>query len=183
MKCLRVHRPSSIGEEARYSVNIANVLYYIQLKLIESLVEKKFNSKPHLRVFRAFQALGYSNDTQIEEACLLSLKTARSIIMDLVIEGVLDQHDLNVNKGLYAYSIKISNYIAALREKIFKVLSAHQTKLNLEIKLEEQRPKVHNMQRKKLVNEKEFKLENHFLKKLVLASYQIDDLLNHFVFF
>lgn len=105
----------------KYSVALANILRHIQLKSIESLVDKQFGDKFHVRVFRAIQALGMANEKQLEDTCLMSLKSVRRVVMDLVVFGLLEQHELNMNKGVYCYSVKISGYIPLLREKVLKV--------------------------------------------------------------
>lgn len=109
----------------RYAVNVGSILYYVQVKIVEGLLEKKFGDKAYVRIFRALQALGCSNEKQLEEVCLLSIKRVRRILMDLVVEGVVVQHELNLTKGIYAYSIKIGPYLPILREKIMKVSACY----------------------------------------------------------
>ena len=53
--------------------------------------------------------------------CLLPLKRVRNVIMKLVVEGIVAQHEINLSKAVYAYSVKISAYLPLLRERILKV--------------------------------------------------------------
>lgn len=175
MRPLKKHKQSS-GEN-KFSVNLGAILFFTQLKIIESLLEKKHNSKAHMRVFRALQALGMSNDKQLEEICLLSIKRVRSILLDLTKEGLVEQHEINANKGTYAYSVRISGYIPLLRDKIM------QSKLNLEVKIETQRDKLSKLSKALGTADTEVKSQNHLLKKLIVASYQIDNMLLHFLLF
>lgn len=107
--------------ENKYCVSLVNILRHIQLKIIEGLIERQFGDKVHVRVFRAIQALGMANEKQLEETCLLSIKAVRKIVMNLVIYGILDQHEINMAKGIYSYSVKVSGYLPLLRERIMKV--------------------------------------------------------------
>lgn len=119
LKPIKKHKSSS--EEMKYSVNLASILYFSQSKMIESLLETKFNSKSHVRVYRATQALGVVSEKQLEETCLLSVKVVRKILLDLTVEGIVEQLEINLNKGVYAYSVKLSGYLPILRERILKV--------------------------------------------------------------
>lgn len=107
--------------DTKYSVSMVNILRHIQMKIIEGLIERQFGDKVHVRVFRAIQALGMANEKQLEETCLLSIKAVRKIIMNLVVYGILEQHEINMTKGIYCYSVKVSGYLPLLREKIMKV--------------------------------------------------------------
>lgn len=111
--------------DTRYSVSLAHILRFIQLRIIESLIAKHFGDQTHVRVFRAIQAMSMANDKQLEESCLLSIKEVRKVLMELVVYGVVEQHEINATKGLYAYSVKVSNYLPLLRDRIFKVVLAH----------------------------------------------------------
>lgn len=183
MKPIKKHKAP--GEsEAKWSVNIRNILLYSQLKIIEALIDRKFNGQPqgpkaHLRVFRCLQALGYATDKQLEECCLLSIKDVRRVLMELVVEGVVEQHELTASKGLYAYSVKISSYLPLLREKIMK------SKMNLEIKTDDQRALVQKLIKVHggVDKDDEVKNQNHLLKKLIIASYQLDDMITNFMLF
>lgn len=53
--------------------------------------------------------------------CLLPLKRVRNVIMKLVVEGIVAQHEINLTKAVYAYSVKIAAYLPLLRERILKV--------------------------------------------------------------
>lgn len=119
LKPIKKHK--STNDEMKYSVNLVSILHFSQSKMIESLLETKFNSKLHVRVYRATQALGVVSEKQIEEICLLSLKEVRKILYDLTVEGIMEQLEINLNKGIYAYSIKLSGYLPILRERILKV--------------------------------------------------------------
>lgn len=119
LKPIKKHK--STNDEMKYSVNLMSILHFSQSKMIESLLETKFNSKVHVRVYRATQALGVVSEKQIEEICLLSLKEVRKILYDLTVEGIMEQLEINLNKGIYAYSVKLSGYLPLLRERILKV--------------------------------------------------------------
>ena len=57
-----IKRVNQADGDTKYSVNLASILYYIQLKIIEGLIERKFGDKAYIRVFRALQALGCANE-------------------------------------------------------------------------------------------------------------------------
>lgn len=116
-----IRKTKTSDGEAKYSVAMANILRFLQLRTVESILSKQFGDQLHLRVFRAVQAFTMVNDKQLEESCLLSIKTVRKILIDLVVFGVVEQHEINANKGVYAYSVKVSNYLPLLRDRIFKV--------------------------------------------------------------
>lgn len=117
-----IRRMKQSDGDTKYSVALSSILRHIQLKTIETLVEKQFGDKFHVRVFRAIQALGMANEKQIEDTCLMSLKQVRKVLMELVVFGLLEQHELNMNKGVYCYSVKISGFVPLLREKVLKVI-------------------------------------------------------------
>lgn len=119
LKPIKKHK--STNDEMKYSVNLISILHFTQSKMVESLLETKFNSKVHVRVYRATQALGVVSEKQIEEICLLSLKEVRKILYDLTVEGIVEQLEINLNKGVYAYSVRLSGYLPILRERILKV--------------------------------------------------------------
>jgi hypothetical protein len=119
LKPIKKHK--STNEEMKYSVNLASILYFSQSKMVESLLETKFGSKHHVRVYRATQALGVVSEKQLEDTCLLSVKVVRKILLDLTVEGIVEQLEVNLNKGVYAYSVKLSGYLPILRERILKV--------------------------------------------------------------
>lgn len=122
MKIIKKSRVSTgLDSEYKYSVNIGSILYYSQLKIIETHIENKFDSKAHLRVFRALQALNIANEKQLEDVCLLPLKKVRSILVELTVEGLVEQHEINATKGIYAYSIKLSSFMPSFRDRIMKV--------------------------------------------------------------
>lgn len=175
MKAVRKSKQSD--GEPRYSISMAHILRYIQLRLVENLISKNFGDQAHVRVFRAIQALTMANDKQLEESCLLSVKVVRRILMDLVVFGVVEQHEINATKGLYAYSVKVAGYLPLLRDRIFK------SKLNLEIKIDEQRELLSKLTKAQSSSQDELKQQTHMLKKLTLASYQMDNMITHFLLF
>jgi hypothetical protein len=126
MKIVKKTRVSTgLDSEHKYSVNIGSILYYSQLKIIETHIENKFDSKAHLRIFRALQALNIANEKQLEDVCLLPLKKVRSILVELTVEGLVEQHEINATKGIYAYSIKLSSFMPSFRDRIMKVRETH----------------------------------------------------------
>lgn len=169
---------SSISSSQAYAVDLASILYNLQLDFILSLIEKKYeDNKMMVRVIRALLALGVSNEKQLEDLCLLSAKAVRKILMELVKEGIVQMSEINAAKGQYAYSVKLTSYMPQLREKLLK------SKLNLELKLQDQRLKLAALVRNKTASEEAVKSENFLLKKLTLGSYQVDNMLAHFLLF
>lgn len=120
-----VRKTKQSDGEPRYSVSLSHILRFIQLRTIESIICKQFGDQLHMRVFRAIKAFTMANDKQLEESCLLSIKTVRKILIDLVVFGVVEQHEINANKGIYAYSVRVSNYLPLLRDRVFKVGPSH----------------------------------------------------------
>lgn len=122
---------STYGSSSSFAVNLSEILYQMRIEEIERLIAAKFPGNAHIRVFRALKALGYSSDAQLEQLCLLSLKEVRATLMELTQEGLLEMHELNINKGQYAYSIRVGKYTEKVIEILFK------SKLNLLIKIDQ----------------------------------------------
>lgn len=91
------------------------------MKNIEKLIEKKFNSTKHVRIFRALQVLEIGNENQLEESCLLNLKEVRGVLMELFKEELVTMYEINGKKGKYAYGIIFSKYVKKLVEILYKV--------------------------------------------------------------
>ena len=163
----------------KYSVNLEKVVYIIQLKILEKIIGKKFNNKNHMRVFRAVQSLGVINDQQVHEVCQISLQESRSILVDLMKEGIIETFEYKNAKGYsaYAYTLKVSKFMRNFIEPIFKM------KLNIMVKEKDLNTKVDEL--KKLTEiglQKELELSEYEtkLKKFKVASNEIDYSLMYF---
>lgn len=120
-KIINKHSTQLGNHMSNYSVNMANLLYAIWMKNIEKLIEKKFNSGRHVRVFRALQVLEIADEGQLEEACLLNLKEIRGVLMDLFKEELIRMYEINGRKGKYAYGVIFGKYVKKLVDLLYKV--------------------------------------------------------------
>lgn len=162
-----------------YCVNLDKIVYILQLKILEKIIGKKFNNKNHMRVFRACQSLGVINDQQVHEVCLISLQESRSILVDLMKEGVIEVFEYKNQKGYiaYAYTLKISKFLRNFVEPIYKM------KLNIMVKEKDLSSKADELKKWTEIGlQKEIELNDLELKlkKFQYASNELDYSLMYF---
>ena len=147
-------------DDLKYSVNMYNILYYNQLKMIEYYVSNKFNDNKYVRVLRCVSFHHMCNDKQIEEVCLINIKNVRAILIDLIKEGIIQQHEINVSKNIYVYSISVSSFLQTYRDIIMK------SKLNISVNIS-----------------RHLNHDPSILNKYIHTSYHIDHLIMYFYLF
>jgi hypothetical protein len=119
------------------------------------------------------QTLSATTDKQIEQVCLLSPKDSRSILINLMKEGLVDQFEYKTAKGgtSYAYTLKIAKFLRNFIEPVFKM------KLNIMIKegeLEGKLGDIRNLENVGLEKGLEAEKVELQLKKFRIASNEID---------
>ena len=128
------------------------------------------------------QTLGATTDKQIEQVCLLSPKDSRSILINLMKEGLVDQFEYKTAKGAtsWAYILKIAKFLRNFIEPIYKM------KLNIlakEKELEQKLTDLKNLGNVGLENGLEVEKADFQLKKFKIASNEIDYSLLYFTEF
>lgn len=72
-----------------YSVDLGNLIHMIQFKTLEKIVEEKYGQY-HARIFRVLENLGFQDEKQISDLCLIPLKEARTCIVKLMTDRYIE---------------------------------------------------------------------------------------------
>lgn len=171
--------------ETFYALDLERIVYEIGVKQIEKIFAEK-HSIAHLRVLRALIKMEVLDEKSLQELCLLSSQDIRTCLMTLLKEGLIEKTEIvEERKKIFAYRLRLGNYVANLVPKLYKVVHNLLMRLcNCEEQIELMRHgggSGSNLSHEERVRQLE-KAEND-LKKLSLALLDVDNVLMVFTEF
>ena len=115
--------------EAFYALDLERIVYEIGVKQIEKIFAEK-HSLAHLRVLRALLKMEVLDEKSLQELCLLSSQDIRTCLMTLLKDGLVEKTEvMEDRKKIYAYRLRLGNYVGNLVPRLYKV--AHNVSIRL----------------------------------------------------